>query len=1177
MLTSHEPQSSREELVRVIRQVRNRWRLKIALRGIAVMVTAGIVAFLMSAYGLEYFRFSAPAIIAFRVLAYVVLTTMLVRSLVLPLAQRVSDERVALYLEEHEPSLQAVVVSALEESGKPNAIGRADLSPALIRQLIAMAVENCRTIDSGRGVERQSVQRSSGVLAGLTAVSMALFLFGPGYLRHGLSALAFPTRSIEAASPYRITVAPGDATIARGADQVITAELVGFQAEQVELYSRSNPSVPFDPLPLVPSFDSDQFEVMLFDIGEATEYFVQSSGVRSAMYTLAVVDVPYVGQLQLEYRFPAYTGLPPRTIENGGDIAALRGTEVRLRAVPTMGTPAGRLVFDDDENTVLTMARQADGSFTTTFTVEANGFYRIDLEDPNGEMVTASAQYTIDALDDQPPVVGFGKPGRDTTASIIEEVFVEAKADDDFGVRHLELVYSINGGDEDVLQLVDDEASSLNNVTAGHTFFLEEFELEPGDFIAYYARARDASTVTDEPNVGTSDLYFVQIRQFGKNFLPAESQAGMGGGGGGGGAESPNALSQQQREIVSATFNIVRDRDDYTDDEFRENVVFLALAQGKLREQVQTLLGRLNSRVANVDPTFATISEILPRVAESMLKAEETLQTQNAADALPPEQHALQMLQRAEAAYEDVRVAMGQQGGGGGGGGQQSAAEDLADLFELELDKLQNQYETMQRAQQQMADTRLDETLERLKELARRQEQEADRQRLRNSGQPTASSGSGASQRALADETEEAARQLERLAREESDPDLMQTARQLQEAADAMRRAAANSDSNAMAEASAALNQLREAQRRLEREQSGRLQRNIADALDRVEALADAEREITGDVGQLSQNAQERRTQVGGLMERKDQMTAEVADLERQLDNTSADFRRDEREASRRLQEAADSIRRNKLKEKIRYSRGVILGRAPEYSVAFEQQIGADIEVIRQALTEAQAAVGQDPADQWAEALQATRDLMRGVQSLEQRVGEEGQQDGQAQDGGQGRQGQQGQSGQGGQQGQGDQPGQGGQGQGGQQAGGGDWTGASDLGGGWGSARPGDWNVGLDDVRQFRREYRERAMDAETLRRLLAQQGFSVEDLDSVIQALRELDDQRIYADAEEIARLQTFVSENLKRFEYRLRREIEGDEADQLFLAGSDEVPSGFRDLIEEYFRSLSLEAPQP
>ena len=48
MLSDHEPRSSREELVRVIRQVRNRWRLKIALRGSAIMVTAGVIAFLLS-------------------------------------------------------------------------------------------------------------------------------------------------------------------------------------------------------------------------------------------------------------------------------------------------------------------------------------------------------------------------------------------------------------------------------------------------------------------------------------------------------------------------------------------------------------------------------------------------------------------------------------------------------------------------------------------------------------------------------------------------------------------------------------------------------------------------------------------------------------------------------------------------------------------------------------------------------------------------------------------------------------------------------------------------------------------------------------------------------------------------------------------------------------------------
>ena len=53
--------------------------------------------------------------------------------------------------------------------------------------------------------------------------------------------------------------------------------------------------------------------------------------MRSAVFRIDVADKPYVKRIDLEYRFPAYTGLPPQKIENGGDVAALAGTEVRLR------------------------------------------------------------------------------------------------------------------------------------------------------------------------------------------------------------------------------------------------------------------------------------------------------------------------------------------------------------------------------------------------------------------------------------------------------------------------------------------------------------------------------------------------------------------------------------------------------------------------------------------------------------------------------------------------------------------------------------------------------------------------------------------------------------------------------------------------------------------------------
>ena len=130
-------------------------------------------------------------------------------------------------------------------------------------------------------------------------------------------------------------------------------------------------------------------------------------------------------------------------------------------------------------------------------------------------------------------------------------------------------------------------------------------------------------------------------RAFRRDYKPAQSMAGGGGGGGGAGQEV-GQLSRQQREIVSATFNIVRDRAKLKADKFRENAVFLTLAQARLREQVEELSEKMNSRLDVVDPAFKTIAEALPKAAAEMKLAEADLKAQKAKEALSPEQRAFE-------------------------------------------------------------------------------------------------------------------------------------------------------------------------------------------------------------------------------------------------------------------------------------------------------------------------------------------------------------------------------------------------------------------------------------------------------------------------------------------------------------------------------------------------------
>ena len=52
-----------------------------------------------------------------------------------------------------------------------------------------------------------------------------------------------------------------------------------------------------------------------------------------------MVDLPTVKELDLEYRFPAYTGLAPRSGQTAATWPRIRGTDVVLHVVPTMTTP----------------------------------------------------------------------------------------------------------------------------------------------------------------------------------------------------------------------------------------------------------------------------------------------------------------------------------------------------------------------------------------------------------------------------------------------------------------------------------------------------------------------------------------------------------------------------------------------------------------------------------------------------------------------------------------------------------------------------------------------------------------------------------------------------------------------------------------------------------------------
>ncbi len=1151
-------------LLGIIRRVRNRWRLRVLLRGLAVVLVTALVTVVLAAWGLDAFRYRPWAVIALSGATYSVLAYGLYRFLVRPLWRRLTDEQVALYVQEHS-DVDAALVSAVEFGSPGQHHPNDNVSPQFVEKLVEQAVHRGPEIDFGKSVETSELRRVSGVLGAASMAVVAVALMNPAFLLDGARRLLTPFARAAAGTPYTIEVTPGDRQVARGGNQLVAALLFGFDSDEVEISFRIGDGE-WDRQSMTADASTGAHQFMMFRLAGDAEYFVEASGVRSAVYRLEVVDVPYVERIDVELVFPDYSGLSPQTIEDGGDIAALVGTRARLRITPTVDVPAGSLkiewLADGDGGEVLVetvpletgppavaSSGAGESGLRAELVVQRSGYYRVELSDFGGVVHEASSEYLIEALDDQPPTVAFDTPARDVRVTSIEEVFTEVTAEDDYGLARVDLIYSINGDERQTVPLMRGSSGDRRDLTAAHTFYLEDEELEPGDFIVYFARAED-NRVTGEAQSTSTDLYFMEVQPFDRRYRQADAGGGGGGGGGQGGGLG---LARRQREVVSATFKIARDADSLSDEEKGNDLEFLAGVEDDLRAQVQQAQGQFGG-LGSDEESLRGI-DYLAEASKALGEASGELVDHDADGALQPEQRALQYLQRFEALFLDMQISQNQGGGGGGSAGDMA---ELEEMFEGQLDELDNQYESVRRERQNEVDTTVDEAMQRLTELARRQQQEIERQRAQGARSNNQGGGGSAQQREIAEQAEELARELERLGRRNSQRDLTDAANRLREAADAMRRSAASGGDASASESARALNDLQNARRLLDRNREGRLNRDLRDAQQRIAEMRENQAAIERQVDALGGAGGRTQERVDDLLERKDRLTDEIRGLERNLDDMARESRSEQMAASRALQEAAEWVRDEKLADKVRYSKGVVQERDPRYALGFEQEISDDLASLEGLIDTAAGSVEQSPGERLADAVDDTRDLIRRLESFEDRVRDSVEEDQQGQAGQQVEQGQQSGQSQAGQQG---EPGDAGRQEGI----------AAREGARRGGALGGS-NSGPPGARQFAREFRERVGDAEELRDRLAGEGMQTTDLDAVVRAMRDFEEE-FQGTTRGLDELSSDVIDGLKLFEFWLRRVTQAEAGVRPQLAGSDRVPEEYRSLVEEYFRALAEE----
>ncbi|HLJ47552.1 MAG TPA: hypothetical protein VKU01_16165 [Bryobacteraceae bacterium] len=692
-----------DQLNSYLRSIESRLRLFAVSRGAAIITVAALVTTVLLVFIINQYAFSERSLLIARGVLFLSLAVALSFGLVIPLF-RLSRRHAAKRAEAQFPEFKERLLTLAEAPDASNPFVHLIADDALT---VARA-NTAKQLISGRAI--WGLVSSAGLAIFVLAW---LFLAGPGYLGYGTALLWAGPPKLGTQAFYDITVAPGDKTVRRKADQLITAQLVGFQTDKVRLYARYGGASKWEQVFMQPQPHGPGFEFLFGGLPENVEYYVEAGAVHSKHYTLRVVDLPGIKKIRVTYNYPSWSGLKPETEDPGGDLRAVQGTEAEVAIETDRPLGKGLLMLNDDSQIDL---KSGEGNWLTArVPIEKDGMYHIAALD-RGENVRLSEDYFIEAKKDTPPTLKLVRPARDSKVNPIEEVPVEVQASDDFGLHEVSLRYSVNGGPEKSVSMLSQNGA--RDSRGKYTIALEDYKLSPGDVISLYATARDAR------NTVKTDMYFIQAEPFERNYSQSQQ---AGGGAGGGGDDDQNQISERQKEIIAATWNEIKEgaKDAGT---ARDDSKFLSQLQGKLAEQSRSLAERMRARqLTGASSEFQSFAKDMEAAATEMGNAVEKIKGMKWNDAIAPEQKALQNLLRAEATFRDIQVAFGQQQGGGGGGG--GMGRDLENLFDLELDTEKNQYETgQQSASAGQREKEIDEALQKLKELAKRQQELAEQQ-----------------------------------------------------------------------------------------------------------------------------------------------------------------------------------------------------------------------------------------------------------------------------------------------------------------------------------------------------------------------------------------------------------------------------------------------------------------